>query len=143
MDANQAQMLQEIHDRVLGGLPNGSEPQDGRKILDSVDGGYLMSAILDVPNQILNRNLPREGWSDGDPFKGTQTNLGAIISWFDIIVHGIVSTTATQISTAVAGISTGGIDEDKVKTILTDTLNSAFTEALANAAKGINSTESK
>lgn len=143
MDANQAQMLKEIHDRVLGGLPSGAEPQNGSKILDSNDGGALMGAILDVPNQLLNRNLPREGWSDGDPFKGTQTNLGAIISWFDIIVHGIVSTTADQISTAVAGISTGGIDEDKVKTILTDTLNSAFTEALANAAKGINSTESK
>lgn len=60
MDANQAQLLQEIHDRVMAGLPNGPEGQNGTKILDSADGGTIMDAIGRVPDNIFNRTITRK-----------------------------------------------------------------------------------
>lgn len=141
MDANQAAMLQAIHDRVMGGLPNGAEPQNGAKILDSNDGGALMAAIQNVPKAILNYSLPRDGWNKGDAFYGTNTTLGAVVSWFDINVNSVVSIVTGKITDEVGKISTGGIDADQVRSIITTAFQSAFSTALTDAASGITATK--
>lgn len=131
MDANQAQMLKEIHDRVLGGIPGGAEVNNGAKILDSVDGSNLLSAIQDVPKNIMNYTIARQGWEPDelkDIFSSPNTSLGAIIAWNDKNINNIVVTIVNQIKGLVGTVSS---DE------LTDAIKQSLTTALVAVSKNL------
>lgn len=101
----------------------------------------IKSAAAAVPSAVLNANVTRQGLPSTSPLAGKTTNLGAVVAWSDANLAGVVGSISSAISTEVGKVATGGIDEDALKTIISDALASAFSTALTNAASGITATK--